>query len=194
MGVELAPPSAVAQTSILKIEENSNEEKQQIPYQNPLSQCDSENQNEEPKQSKNTQTAVGSYSDFRNIFIKVLEAHFFSIDPKTAQRFTQIAANQTMLCYPAAFPRVDFDLIEWSVSPWHIQREKIKDYAGKIKKFCENEAKHTETTKKIFFQAKNTINVSYWDSVACIMVSGRMKLREIDPRIVQTWQNLFIEQ
>lgn len=150
----------------------------------------SQNHSQDKKEQKICQTMKtenfneATSRDLQIEFLKTVEACLFANYQATADKLLIICKNQTDKKYPEHFPRVSFDLIEWCISPWSIQRQKIKEYCELLRQFEEKFELQEENVKKIFLFSPNTKKISFSESVAKVMVLGRMRIDDVQQNIL----------
>lgn len=151
---------------------------------------ESQNLSQDKKEQKschiiaNKNLKLATSIDLKIEFLKNVEACLFANYQAIADKLLIICKNQTDEKYPEHFPKVSFDLIDWCFSPWNIQRQKIKKYCEQLRQFEENFELQEENLKKIFLFSQNPIKISFSESVAKVMVMGRMKITDVQQNIL----------
>jgi len=188
---QLAP--AGAHTSALTKSQNSHEwNKQELCHLKtaPVELTEEpEEPEEEPEEPEEEPEIIceASSSELAHGFIAAVESRLFSQYPEKAEILLNICKNQQNRLYPAAFPAIPFDLITWAISPWHIQRLMVAEYCGKACSFLNEINFHVDSVKKIFLFSQKYRKISFSDSIACLCVSGKIKINDISGTILADW-------
>jgi hypothetical protein len=123
----------------------------------------------------NLYQAVSDYVFANNLF-RVVDDH----DPKKPREVLNpllvMCQNQNSVVYPASFPRVAFDLMQWVCADDHTQKKIIKDYVEALRKFRED-PKVVDQTMRSFPDIPGRF--SYAPNIAVLCVLGKIKIADI---------------
>lgn len=155
------------------------------------------------KPPENERAALGQLRHFLIDFYKDIESHCYAKglfkvvesmvddpkDPTGKNRIKQIdtimpalvmAQNQHSTVYPSKFPRVDFDLMEYTIAEPIHKPKMISDYVSKLLIF-EKDPATFKKIKMLFMKREKPqpLNYSFSPQVAGLCTIGRMKIADL---------------